>query len=324
MCNINYMLKRDFSPSVEVIDWQRSVSWESFKSNDDAEGYVYFTGKRNRLDIAKSEDKLDYPSPKTKPHSILSHQRFSTSGKDLNNCHPFETKDFVLVHNGVIDGLGNTTKSDTSFFVDILQDCYDDLLEGESMIEAISRATEQIRGRYSIFVYDLNTKKLYYFKEDSSNMYYTLTDDYLIMSTAEDNVEYGEYLLKEKYTSCKAVQGFKIFDVYDSFKEVGTFKEKPYEYLPFDSGKIKNVFSPWGDEDSWIDEQVEEYERDKDLIKEDKRRFKIPQEFAWFYDPSQAELLIPEIIYGKQYFVKGDWRNKTELMAKAFSEQRII
>ena len=92
-----------------------------FEKNGDSIGYMFanagklFVRKFLDFDVFLNQYKAEkeaFPVP------FAVHFRIKTSGKiDLENCHPFPIgRDFALMHNGIIAGLGNAEKSDTNQF----------------------------------------------------------------------------------------------------------------------------------------------------------------------------------------------------------------
>lgn len=92
-----------------------------YEKNSDSIGYMFAHG--GKIHIRKFLDfDLFLDSYKKEKEKYVAdfalHFRIKTSGKiDLENCHPFLVgSQFALMHNGVISGIGNDTKSDTNIF----------------------------------------------------------------------------------------------------------------------------------------------------------------------------------------------------------------
>lgn len=101
-----------------------------------------------------------------KDELLIIHYRLKTSGTGQINTQPLETKDFVLIHNGVFTGLGSATISDTLGFTANLTNLYGIANISKTNEEAFLKAyLEQTAGYWSLFIYSKKTKQLYYFRD---------------------------------------------------------------------------------------------------------------------------------------------------------------
>lgn len=217
MCNINIVLKKDNIPSKKLSEYMNVASYNSFIANDDGEGFL---GIGKETVFKKSKYKLRFNGAYW---FLASHQRMATSGYGENNIQPIPTKNLVLMHNGVFSGLGDQKKSDTYYYLDLL-DRYYEKYNG-NLKRAIKKTNSKVGGSYSILVYDRNTKQIFYYKEPYTDMYFVNSRDYLIMSTKRHNVEYSKFLFGIDKPIKEAKSGV-IYDVMKNLNYVTTFKEK--------------------------------------------------------------------------------------------------
>jgi len=289
MCNINMVMTKSRKEDKTLTEYINVASYESYQHNSDGDGYF---GLGKRFVLKKSKDKIKVKSNNF--NFICSHQRWATSGNDEKDVHPFKTDNFVLVHNGVFSDLGNKKKSDTRVFVEMLDKEYNKLKGKNRMVKAIQNTTKQIRGGFSIFVYDRHTKKVYYFKENGTSMYYLENKKYVVMSTKKSNLEYAKYHfgIKEEIMTLGADV---IYDVFDNFSEVGSFEVKPYEWGGW---KIQETSS--------IDNKVETKTFKQHLEFKKNKREKVGVEFEEWEE--NGELYLMEIgAYSD--FEDDDWRD---------------
>jgi glutamine phosphoribosylpyrophosphate amidotransferase len=186
MCNINTIVKRKDSKN-SYVDRLNFATAHSYAENPDADGiYCDFEDtllkQGNKINFGILSDIMD------KSRFIISHQRFTTSGKGIEMAHPFTSKRFVLVHNGVISHVEEykAEKSDTcKFFKDFLKE-----FDKETNIKsAIQKAIDKTcGGSFSVFIYDKYDKIGYYFKNSMPDInFYALTDGDLYITTNNEN-----------------------------------------------------------------------------------------------------------------------------------------
>ena len=212
-----------------------ALSYMSWIGNNDGEGYLGLN--KNGLQIHKSVKKLKYEGVY---YFLVSHQRFSTGGGNTDlNTHPHIFKDFILLHNGVFSGLGSDNKkSDTRLYAEELEKIYK---KSKDMLKSIKTISKMVGGYYSCVVYEISTGKIYYYKENSSTIKKIENDDWLILSTAEENLDYAKYYLNidEKIED---VVPFKIYDVFNDFSVVDKFQER--EIPVFGTSFLKSYKKP--------------------------------------------------------------------------------
>ncbi len=259
MCNINAVFSR--TEDKTLLPLINAMSWYSFKSNSDGDGGLW---KRDgELYILKSTGKLIYTEPF---EWIITHQRLATSGKvDESMAHPYETKRIILFHNGVFNGLGNGTVSDTYEFTKLLDKATKRVESEKGLIKAVSKAINQAtdNGRrsatYSIFFYHKKFGKVYYFRNGRS-LYYAVIGDVAVYSTDKDNVEYAiKYLGKEgvKISSPEAKVLYAVS--YEGVEKIGklNIKEREPPFTPIGTYRYYysyDRYTSWGEETYNIDE----------------------------------------------------------------------
>lgn len=215
------------------------ASFNSWNTNNDGEGMLGFRTKH--INKYRSVHKLIY---RQGYWLLATHQRFGTSGtKGVENAHPFETDHLVLMHNGIISGLGTKDASDTKVYVDILENEYQKDLD---IAQAINRTNLACGGSYSVIVYVKGTGKVYYYKNSGTRMSAIMGEDWLVMSTDSQNVEYAKRFFRT-YTEVK-VQDNTLYDVTAGLKPVCVLKEKPPQiYNTYDKKWRTDPLDEWDD-----------------------------------------------------------------------------
>jgi len=107
---------------------------------------------------------------------LLAHNRLGTHGeKTDDNAHPFDTKDFLYVHNGVLYNYKEIAeKTATECPVD--SNAIGAMLEfnkSKPLEENVKECLETIQGSYSIFIYHKPTQRMFYAR-NSSDFHYRL------------------------------------------------------------------------------------------------------------------------------------------------------
>jgi len=121
----------------------------------------------------------------------IGHTRWATHGKpSKENAHPHATKDFALVHNGIIEnfkeiddflmkeGYKKSSSTDTETIL-LLIDYYSKTL---STFEALKKAVSVLKGSFAIALIHLGEKKIYATKKESP-LLIGLKDDELFLAS---------------------------------------------------------------------------------------------------------------------------------------------
>jgi predicted glutamine amidotransferase len=182
---------------------------------------------------------------------LVGHNRLATKGdekKNFNN-HPFPTKDWIIVHNGVLHndeeickthGLDYKAETDSAVVVHLLQKLYE---EKNDSLEAIKTVAESLSGSFSICVYNKTEDRLFYFKNKSTNFSFRLFvmndgSEVLVGSTDEDNLDRiytDSYMifhnpLYQTYYHTISASGM-IYEITDKdIRMICPFKEAEYSY----------------------------------------------------------------------------------------------
>lgn len=201
MCHLNILLKSEKCEisKEDLLVFLTSVTTASYLRNKDADG-VYFQDR-----VIKSDEKLNFAKfidEVYKSNVVLSHQRISTSGKTSKFNQPFENEQFALMHNGIISGLAKGEASDTYVFFGKFNK-YFRLSNKETRPKRVAHAIKKVlkevdSGTYSIAIYDKVMNEVYYFKNYTPNMTLWRGDNFIYMSTEEDNGKFLN-LIKEGF-----------------------------------------------------------------------------------------------------------------------------
>ena len=171
-----------------------------------------------------------------KTHTILMHTRQETGGDpNINvNNHPFNTKNFILAHNGIISNDRELVKKynietdiecDSYIIVALIQKWYD---EGFSVKNSIIKMSEELDGGYACWLYDKDKRKLYLFRNNRNPIqYYKDEDKGLLIFASEDDYIVDTYDDKEKLTNVE-VESLDINEIFelgrDGLKSIGKLK----------------------------------------------------------------------------------------------------
>lgn len=218
MCNINIVINLRKADTRAASNYMNMASWNSWKTNNEGEGSIGLSARG--LETARRLGKIKYVDSFW---FLATHQRQATSGKNdrEGNIHPHETEHLLLMHNGVFYGLGSPTRSDTKEFLDSLESEY--VSNNKDIVAAIKAVTKKHRGTFSILVYEKSTGKILYFKENFTVMYALRNNNWLVMSTKWDNMEYAKFFF-DLPSGIMEVKSHRIIDLMD-YRVVGKFKE---------------------------------------------------------------------------------------------------
>ena len=212
MCNINLIYNKRNRDDFNVTNCMNVMSYNSWKSNDHGEGFIAQIESDSGVVTGKSPTKIIF---RESCKLLVTHQRLSSSGFNDANIHPHETKDLILMHNGVFRGMGNEKDSDTKEYVEKLQQLYPIM----GLIKAIKYLHKTILGSWSIIVYEKQTGKIFYYKNMLTSMFIVRNNNYLVLSTKYENTEYAKkYLNISKDIS--EVKPYVIYDILDDFRAI--------------------------------------------------------------------------------------------------------
>lgn len=216
-----------------VAQLMNTVSWLSYDDNNDGEGYLKMS--REGVDLGRKLEKHIF---RDKAHTLVTHQRWSTSGSVIvDYVHPFETRDLVVFHNGVLD-CAEGSHSDTYIYAKMLQE---EFVATKGDIKAtIENVHKKVEGMYSVVIYLKKAKQLLYFKNSTSNFYFAKFNNYLVASTKKENVDYACKYLKYSKKRIYTPKEFRLYDVLAGMRELTTLS------LPSDYSSAGRVYG-WGD-----------------------------------------------------------------------------
>jgi predicted glutamine amidotransferase len=219
MCNINIYVKKNKLEGLELnklMAFITSTTAKSYTTNDDGEGFYFDNGTLHKS--LYKLNPLDYVNDINSSNMILTHQRIATSGKSEEYLHPFDSEEFVLMHNGVLSDfvMNENDHSDTfNMFQKFIKDfglSKNPERKGK-IVETIRGIFDKLSGSYSVAIYDKTTKVIYYFKNDRTSMYFYINanKDFFYMTTSKDN-EKLLCLLDGKFYE-KEVEDYKIYEI---------------------------------------------------------------------------------------------------------------
>jgi len=244
MCNLNILIKKKSKNEEELTNvgvFLMETTLNSYSFNKDGDGFYsdgFLIKKFEKLNLLKYLDKI------INSKFVITHQRIATSGFEKEFLQPFENKDFVIVHNGVINEFLEAEGSDTfGFFNEFIREFKK--IKGKrekKIIKAVKNLLDNLNyGSYSIALFDKKTENLYYFKNNNTDIYFYKNHKFLYITTLKEN----KYLLSLLDVEFKE-ESIKDFNIYRinvgktiNIKKVGKIKEVESNYfynpLPYPS-----------------------------------------------------------------------------------------
>ncbi|MCD6381379.1 MAG: hypothetical protein J7L43_00160 [Candidatus Aenigmarchaeota archaeon] len=263
MCNINIVIKKDRIPTAKTLDILNTTSAVSWMTNSDSEGFINYHSKENYT-LLRSLKKLSFSG---KGWFCASHERIATSGgaKPESNIHPFETKYFLLFHNGVFWEFGDINESDTKQFLDYLTDEYEK--HDKNLLKTLKTILPKVSGSFSILLYEKLNDRWVYFKESGTYFYQLKTKEYRVFSTSEEALQLANIIYFEEKGKIKEVQPYTIYEL-PTFKPLTTFKEC-ISYSTY-YGKEWDDYGYYGGRDYRYYPTVRDYERYERELQEER------------------------------------------------------
>jgi len=168
-------------------------------------------------------------------HTMLMHTRLNTNGHpEVNeNNHPFNTKDFILAHNGNIGNwealktkhsIETAIECDSYIIVSLIQKFFD---ECKSIPEAIEKTVGELTGGFACWLYYKPKGEVYLFRNSNPIYYYIDKANQAFTFASEEGMiikAYADTSIKEQIVSLPAYTIFKLNK--DVLEEKGNL---PYE-----------------------------------------------------------------------------------------------
>lgn len=223
MCEINFI--KPIKSKVQQEDIKSLESMLLSSSEDNKDGFGIFSDKG----FYKSADKFTSSKTQTKEikklflksNFIIGHNRFATTGKvKIINSHPFSNSRFIWIHNGIIDNKNDIEKRlNQKYNVDseVIGNLILDYCKEYDIIKALKYAIEELKGSFSVFIYDKKENRLYYFKHEAIFCFKLIkigNRKIIIGSTEYDN-------MNNIYSNNTKTE-FGVFDKYD-YVNLGEF-----------------------------------------------------------------------------------------------------
>ena len=233
MCNLNILIRNKKNKNKLVTPFLMAVTSASFKNNNDGEG-IYFNKlvkNFNKINLFKHRDNIN------KNNIILTHQRYTTSGFNKKYLQPFESEDFVFMHNGVINDYDINKASDTyNLFKEFKKTfkSYKTQNRDKKIIKTIKKIFDKLNGRWSITLLDKKTNLIYYFKEGNTNINFYKNHDFIYISTTEENKVFLKMLKTEFKT--KKIKPYNIYKInYNdlSIKKIAEIEKNKNNYCEY-------------------------------------------------------------------------------------------
>lgn len=271
MCEIQLIKKLD-GKSLTIEDKNMFVDMLRLGSTYNSHAYGLFYPKgivfksEGITDVDKITDILD----DVRTDLLVGHNRYQTKGdsKFNYNNHPFETNNFLVVHNGVLRN-DEALKTHWNLTYEPLVDSYiipalleKFLSEVKTELNVVNQVIiptlQELYGSYSVVILYKPDNTLFYAKSSSTKFTFALTKidgkEYIFGSTDKENISIQ--LMENKrglftqykpalYYEPKAESVYQITD--EKIFRVGTFKEASYEKMYYKSqyNENKETKSDW-------------------------------------------------------------------------------
>lgn len=193
----------------------KELNKENFSNNDlengmqtNSDGFSITVFDKNYIEVEmlktlKKQDIYNFTKKydgHEKEYLFIYHFRIATNGiKCKNNCHPFENKNYIIWHNGIINEFSSSIdKVDTKCFLD--KYFYRQLKENKikSILEKMEKENNKIiiYNKYKHEFY--STKNFQNYKDNIvSNTFFTFQNAYNIYDDEDYYMNYEKYLNKD-------------------------------------------------------------------------------------------------------------------------------
>jgi glucosamine 6-phosphate synthetase-like amidotransferase/phosphosugar isomerase protein len=202
MCEIQLIKRFDNKTLLKNdIETFKNFMMLGYSTNSDAYGIFNQRGTILKGNDVLTNDKMEFLEGE-KHKFLVGHNRYKTTGcnKVMDNNHPFETENFIIVHNGMIGNhaylkehfeLDYKVETDSYIIIALLEKFYK---ENNNLKEAFDKGLSPLSGSFSVVIYFKPEKRLFYVKNGSPSFTFRLvetdTGDLLIGSTDERNFDY--------------------------------------------------------------------------------------------------------------------------------------
>lgn len=265
MCNLNVIIKNKKLSNVDITPFLMAVTSNSFSANSDGDGFYFGRVVKdvNKVNIYKYRDEI------FNQNVILSHQRLSTSGFENKYTQPFESNDFIFMHNGVMSQFAIGDKSDTFILFQRLKSTFRKLTKEKTrkrrIVKTIKKIFNNQSGSFSIVLYDKLQDELYYFKNSSTsiNFYYNHEMIYFTTNNINDRFLHmitGKFETKEiKDNRIYCINPINLFvDIIGKIKEKKTVYYGNSVTTQYQNGYNSNEFNKLMDNQQDYDNEIKQ------------------------------------------------------------------
>ena len=269
MCEIHFVKRFDGKLQFKEIGEFDKILSEGSLSNPDGWGIFSKSTFAKGIELYQSNQKILLPL--MQDEWVIGHNRFATSenvfsyldyfkDKEIMNAHPFELNNLILVHNGIIHNdiylrekykIRSKISTDSYtilWMINHFMNSSKSKDRSSRLVQGIKLALEEIKGTFSIFLYDKISNDLYYFKDDFTQFTFKIVRNTLY-GTTKESIANSIYLskFKEKIIPIP-YKIYKIQNIISSpLKIVGTINHKVQFTYPSKAPKLNDpLFNYWG------------------------------------------------------------------------------
>lgn len=216
MCNLNIVIqtRKNIHSNIpsQIVGLLMGATTASYQHNCHGDG-IYFSSNGTLITSLDKINVLEYSREIKNSQFIISHQRYATHGLTEEYTQPFADNGFVLVHNGVIASfVENKDESDSFGFFRKFNQTFnqENGTRRDRVVKSIRKLLNDAWGSYSIAIYDIVERKLYYFKNSSTSMHLFRSRDLYFLTTDSDNGDYLKFIKGVKFDK----QKFEDYTIY--------------------------------------------------------------------------------------------------------------